>query len=808
MMRALLQDLRFGIRTLVRDRSFTIVALLTLALGIGATTAMFSLLDAVLFRPLPFRHPERLVELYEDFSRQGFLHNAVTPGTYKDAKARSNTFEDVAAIDTHADNLVTQNGTPEGVISGEVTQNLFPMLGVCPLLGRTFSAQEDMPGNNRVLILSYPLWIRRFAADPDIVGKTTHLSDVAYTVVGVMPRGFAFPSHEVDLWRPRGFTAEDLGRHGEHYLQVVARLRSGISLETANADMQLLEDQTVRQYPGEEGVGLSRFFVESLQQSYTRDVSRSFTMLMVAVAFLLLIACANVANLLLSRAVGRRSEIAMRVALGASRRRIVQQLLTESFVLGIVGCALGIILSVLSSALLKNLIPEDLSPMVRLRLNLPVLAFSILVSLASSFLFGLAPALASSSASPVEAIKEKRTSLSNRRISSLFVIGEVSLSLMLLIGASLLLESLWNLQHVDPGFRSDHLLTGTFNMSEPKYREFAERTRFFEHVLEAVRALPGVRSAGLTSVLPFQWKGGVAIITLENSNMTSEVPYNVNQRVITPGYFETLKIPLIQGRLFDSHDRQDAPLVAIVNQTMARKLWPNQNAIGKRFKMGRQGSSLPWIQTVGVVGDVTQMGLSEPSRQEVYLPYLQASGNWMRPNSIAVRTSAEPMSMLRDMQHAISGVDPGEPLNHTQTMDGILDHEIVQNKIQALLLGGLASLALIMACVGIYGVMAYMVGRRTSEMGVRMALGAKRGQILGIVLRQGMTVTGIGILVGMGGATLSMRLMTALFFGVSPTNPVILLGVSGLIILAALLACFAPAWRAASIDPVQALRTE
>ena len=811
MLTQLLQDIRYGTRALLRNRSFAVIALLTLTLGIGAMTAIFSVVDAVLLRPLPYRDPQRLVSIFEDFSKVGVPHNAVTPGTYADMKTHKQIFEDVAAIDTHADNLVTGNGSPEGMIAGEVTHNLFSMLGIKPLFGRVFLPEEEIPGNDHVALLGYPLWQRRFASDPRIVGQSVRINDQAYTVIGVMPRGFSFPSNEVELWTPRFYTAQDLVRHWEHYLTVLARLQAGVSLQKANADLQILADQTVQRYPNEEAPGLSRFFAEPLRDSYTHDVQRGLTMLMAAVGFILLIACANMANLLLARAAGRQREIAMRAALGANRARILRQLLTESTLLAIGGGLLGILFALGSFAFLKHLVPEDLSRTVSLSLNLPVLAFTVVISFGSSFLFGLVPALQNSKLDLNDVLKEGgRGSAGSRhkRLGDLFIIGEVALSLMLLAGASFLVKSLWNLQHVDPGFRSSYLLTGSFHMSEPKYKEFAQRTQFFEQTLARIRTLPGVQSAGLTSVVPLVEKSGRAILTTEEAGTWSEVPYTTNQRVITPGYFETMEIPLIRGRLFDDRDKQDAPLTAIVNQTFAQELWPHQDAIGKRFRMGRPSDGLPWIQVVGVIGDVKQMGLNEPPRQEVYFPYLQSSGNWMQPNSIVVRTNAEPMSMLHEIQHAVAEIYPNQPLSHVMTMDDILDHETLQSQIQTILLSSLAALALIMACVGIYGVMAYMVAQRTNEMGVRMALGAQRGHVLGLVLGRGMTLTLIGMTVGVSAALALTRLMRSLLFDVSPTDPVILTGVSVLLIVVALMACLIPARRAASVDPVQALRAE
>jgi putative ABC transport system permease protein len=807
------KDIHYGIRTLLQNRGFAATALITLALGIGATTAIFSVVDAVLLRALPYRDPQRLVLFFEDLNRIGYPRARVSPPTYLDLKAQKQLFEDVAAVNETAFNLSGDSGNARQLNGALVTYNLFSALGVSPLLGRTFLPEEDRPGADHVALLSYALWRNRFAGSPAIIGQTLRLNAEPYTVIGVMPPGFSFPEKEInviDVWAPRAFTSQELAARQARYLLVLGRLRPSASLSEVNAELRLLAGQNVHQYP-DDMQGVSRFFAEPLQESDTHEVRRGLMMLLLAVEFILLIACANVANLLLSRAAARRREIALRAALGAGRGRILRQLLTESVLLSMAGGILGTGLALPGFALLKYLIPADLSHTTSLRFNLPVFAFTILISLASSFLFGLAPALQISKADLNEALRESGRGVtgSRRILGSALVAAEIALSLTLLVGAGLLLKSLYNLQHLDPGFQTTHVLTLDFDLAEPKYRDWTRRTRFLERVLEQTRALPGVQSAGLAGGLPLTSKGGLReLATPEGTSVWSEVPDNAIYRVVSPGYLETLRIPLIRGRFFDARDRQQASLTAIVNEKAAKEFWPNQNPIGKRVKFGRRDSDSPWLQVVGVIGDVKEVGLDEPPRHEIYCPYLQSETSWQWARFLALRTSSDPVSLVRKLRKVAASIDPEEPLNHVMTMTELVEHETAQGRVQTTLLGGLAALALIMASVGIYGVMAYLVTQRAQEIGVRMALGAQKKQILGMVLKRGVTLTLIGTIAGIAATFALTRLMSSLLFGVSPTDAAVVASVTLLLMLAATLACLVPARRAASIDPINALRAE
>ncbi|MBV9303582.1 MAG: ABC transporter permease, partial [Acidobacteriaceae bacterium] len=701
------RDAKYAIRQLRKSPAFSMTALLTLALGIGATTAMFSVVNAVLLRPLPFRDPASLVEIYQDESRTGFAREEFTPANYLDCKTQNHVFETVVAVDENTYNLTGSSGEPQKLTGVMPTWDLFPLLGVKPLLGRVFAQGEDRPGNEHVVLIRYRLWRGRFGGDPRAVGREILLNGDKYTVIGVMPPAFAFPDASDDLWMPRAFTPEQLASRGEHYLWVVARLRPGVSLQQANTDLKILTSNLVRQYP-EEMRFVNRFFAEPLQERYTRDARRGLTILLGAVGFILLIACANITNLLLSRAAARQHEIAVRRALGAERKRILRQLLTENLILATAAGCLGILVAESCFRFLAHLIPEDLTRTVSLSINLPMLSFALMISVVSSFLFGLAPALEASSTDLSCALKESGQGSAGSRhrvMGNLLFIGEVALCLFLLVASGLLIKSLVILRTIDPGFRSDHVLTMEISRSSV-HDDLARRPQFFDAVLARVRALPDVRSAGFTSVLPFAWKGGMAGFVPEGAVLRPEISYSASDRVVTPGYFEAMRIPLRRGRLFDDHDdRPDAPPVAIINETMARKFWPGQDVIGKRLRFIGADPRSPWARIIGVVGDVRQMGLNEPPHQEMYFPHWQAVGNYMVPGGLAIRCGSDPLLLARAVTQVIHAIDPNQPVSDVTTLDDLLDREVAHPQIQAILLGSLAALALILANVGIYGVM-------------------------------------------------------------------------------------------------------
>jgi predicted permease len=810
-MRTLLQDLRYGLRLLAHSPGFTAIAVLTLTLGIGATAAIFSVVDAVLLRALPFRDPQRLVSVFEDISAAGFPRNTPAPGNYAEFKAQTQIFEDAAATNERTYSLTGGHSfDPEQLRGAGITQNLFPMLGVKPVLGRVFLPDEDRPGGPHVVLIGNGLWKRRFGGDRSLIGRDILLNGEKYTVLGVMPAGFSYPFKDVEIWSPMAFTPEQLADYGMHWLNVVARLRQGVTITQANAELAVLSKRLARTYPETNAI-IQRFFAEPLHETYTREARSGLTLLMAAVAFVLLIACANIANLLLSRATGRQREIAVRTALGAGHTRIVRQMLTESTLLAAGGGLLGILLADWCFEFLKNLIPEDLSRTVSLTLDLPVLGFALAITLVSSFLFGMAPALQVSKLDLSEVLKEGgRASAGSRRgpFRSLLVIGEVALSLMLLVGSGLLLASFARLRGLDPGFRADHVLTARLEVPRSKYGDFAKRSEFFERVLARVRSLPGVKVAGFTSALPLTWDGGTNTFTPEGTVADPSSPRDANNRVVTPGYFEAMRMSLRRGRLFNDGDGKDAPYVAIINETLARKFWPNRDPIGKRFKFGSPEDKTFLRRIVGVVGDVRQMRLNEPPREEMYFPYWQAKDNWMVPRDLAIRTSGDPLSLAGAVRQAIWSIDKDQPVSNVMTLDDLLDQEVAQRRVQAALLGGFAALALVLACIGIYGVLSYLVSQRTREIGVRVALGASASDVFRTVAGQGMTLAGIGIAAGLAGALALSRLLGSLLFGVSAGDPLTYTGAVTVFGLVALLACYFPARRAAKVDPMVTLRHE
>ena len=810
------QDLRFATRTLRKSPGFAAVAVLTLTLGIGATASIFSVVDAVLLRRLPYRNPSRIVSLYEDRSSTGFHRRQFTPANFADCKALTAIFEDLAAIDADRFyNLTGNGGTPVRFSAEGVTQNLFSILGVQPVVGRVFLPEEDTAGSEHVVLLSHRVWLSRFGGNGNVVGQVVLLNGEKYSVVGVMPPWFSFPNKDADLWVPTAFTPQQLADRGAHFLTVIGALQPGVSLGRANAELRVLS-QNLRQQHTEIMRFVDGFIAVPLPEAYTQDVRGGLIVLLVAVAFILLISCANIANLLLSRATVRQHEIALRSALGAGRARIVRQLLTESAVLATAGGALGILLTKASFTFLKGLIPEDLSRTVSLTFNLPVLAFSILVSLASTFLFGLTPAVRISKTDVNDALKEGRRVGIGRRgknLGNLLVVGEVTLSVVLLVASGLLLESLANLRRVDPGFQSDQVLTAQIDVPDAKYADFARGTQFFRAVLERVRALPNVSSAGFTSALPFTWKSGMGgflgMASFQPEGVVRlDIQYGALDRVVSPGYFESMRIRLLRGRLFDEHDGADAPSVAIINQTMARKFWPNEDALGKRFRFNLVGGSFRSFQIVGIVNDVKEMGLDEPPKEEMYFPYWQARGNYMVPSVLVVHTRGAPTSLASALREAVWSVDPDQPVSDIVPMDSILDREVAQRRVQAVLLGGLSALAITLACVGIYGVMAYLVTQQNHEIGIRVALGAHSRNILGLILGRGARLTATGVSMGIAAALLVTRLMRSLLFGVSPFDPLTFASVALVLTFVALAACYIPARRATRVDPMVALRFE
>jgi putative ABC transport system permease protein len=806
--RTLFQDIRYGLRMMAKNPAFTFFVVAVLALGIAANTAIFSIADAVLVRPLPYGQADRLVMVWEDGSSYGFPRDTPATGNFADWKARSQVFEDMAASSSSGSFNLSGDGNPEEIPGDLVTANLFSVLGARPALGRDFNASDDVPGAPHVVILSQGLFLRRFGGDPQIIGKQLWLNYEKYDVIGVMPRGFQFPDRDPQLWAPVQFTAEQLANHGNHHLQVVARLKPGVSLKVANANLAAIAKQLEQEHPSSNAkIGA---FAVPLREELAGKTRPALLVLLGAVCFVLLIACANVANLLLARASGRRREIAMRMTLGASRARIARQLLTESLLLAALAGAAGLALSTFVTQFLASLIPEGIAPMNGSGADSRVLAATLILSVATGIVFGILPALRVSRLDLVTSLNQGgRSGIgSGRRLRDALVVSEVALAIVLLAGAALMLRSFEKLLHLDPGFRADHVLVVRTPLPRQKYEAFAPRVAFYSDVLARVARLPGVTAAGYTTWVPLTNSGGATGITVEGRPQPEpgQIPIP-NCRIISDDYIRALGMTLIDGRVLDQRDGTAAPPVALINQTMARNLWPGENAIGRRFKRGSYVEASPWITIVGIVGDVHQAGLDSPARPEMYLPYMQQDFGF-EPEYLVVRTIGDPLRMADAVRQQVWAVDKEQPVAGAMPLEDLVDDTLAPRKTQAGLLGGFAVLALLLAALGIYAVLSFTVTQRTQEFGVRMALGAQPGDVLHMVLSQGVRLFILGAGIGLAAAFALSRTLEHLLYGVSATDPASFILVTLLLAGVTLLACYFPARRAMRVDPMIALRYE
>jgi putative ABC transport system permease protein len=809
-METLLRDIRFGIRSLAKRPGPTSVALITLGLGIAINTAVFSAFDSVLLRPLPLNDPERLVSVWEHSPQFNAPQIELAPANFIDIRSQNQVFESIGAFGDQSFNL-TGEGEPERLEGISVSANVLELLGVNAALGRTFFAGEDQPGEHRVVVLSHSLWQRRFNSDASLVGRNITLDGESFTVVGVMPKQFFFPARESELWVPMAMSAEEASGRGDHYLRVVARLRSGLTIQQANSDLSAIAKRLSSEYPRtNEGLG---FLANSLQQDYVGNLRLPITILFAAVALVLCIACANIANLLLAQATTRRKEMAIRVALGARRWSIIRQLLIESLILAIVGGALGIITAIWGVEFLSRLVPNTLSQLHGVSLDARVLMFAVGVTLLTGVVFGTVPAIQASRTRPGDTLSDigRDTAGGNRGrfARRLLVVTEVAVAVVLLVGAGLLMRSFQRLKRVDPGFSTENLLTMRMVLPTPKYAKPDTRRAFYDEVLRRVKELPGVENAGMISFLPLSFSGINFAFTIEGQSAPgdSNLPLAV-YRVVSADYFSTMEIPLMRGRSFDGHDTQDSSAVIVINRQLAERFWPNEEPIGKRLKIGPADSPNPWATVVGVVGDVRQAGLYGDQKLEMYAPYNQDRRGFVAPRDLIVRTRSNPASFAAAVRESVWSVDKDQPVSNIKTMDQVLFGTVSRERFQTLLLTIFASLALVLACVGLYGVISFAVAQRTHEIGVRMALGARGGDVLKMVLNQGMTLTLIGIALGLISAFLATRLMSAMLYEVTATDPLTFLGVAGLLIVVAFLACFVPARRATKVDPLVALRYE
>ena len=810
-METLLKDIRYGIRGLLKRPGFTIIALVTLALGIGANTAIFSVVNAVLLRPLPFPNPEELVIVWEDATYAGFPHNTPAPANFVDWKNQNQSFADMAASHETSFNL-TGDGEPERVSAYSVTSNFFPLLGVQPLLGRSFLTEEDRPGANKVAVLSYSLWQSRYGADRNVLNREILLNGEKHSVIGVMPASFQFFEKDARLWVPIALDPENWANRGGHYLTVVARLRPGVSLSQAQADMQAIMRRIGMDHPEETMEGKLGAVVLPMRDELVGDARGSLIVLLVAVAFVLLIACANVAGLLLARAVGRRKEIALRMALGAGRSRVIRQLLTESLLLAATAGVIGSLLAYASFAFLQGLVPEQMALAASLKLDVRILMFTLAISLITGVIFGLVPALQSANFDLNDALKQSSGRVtSSGRLRSAMIVFEVAVSLVLLVGAGLLIQTLFQLFRQYSILEPEKVLTMRTILPREKYKEPQLRDNYYQQVLQRVENLPGVVAAGYSTSVPLSWKGGTSGFYPEG--LTAPIPgmaYDANHRQVSTNYLKAMNVPLRQGRYFESSDNAQSLPVVIINETMARQYWPGENALGRRLKIGDPNEpGKQWKEIVGIVADIRQMGIDEPVKAEMYLPYQQIT-DWpgYLPRDLAIRTNGDTSNLAGPVRQIIREVDPDQPVSNVVTMAELLGEEAAQRRMGMIMLAGFAALALLLASLGIYGVLAYFVTQHTNEIGVRQALGATPRNILFLVLQKGMVLTLAGVVIGLIAAFALTRLMSSLLFGVAAADPLTFASVPLLLVLVALFACYIPARRATKVDPLVALRYE
>ncbi len=811
-METLFKDIRYAIRSLLNQPGFTAVAITTLALGIGANTAIFSVVNAVLLRPLQFHDPDRLVMIWEEASFAGFPRNTPAPANYVDWKTQNQSFEDMAALAYRSLNL-TGDGEPEKLSADAVTTNFFPLLGIRPLAGRGFAPEDDQPGASKVAVLSHRLWRSRYGGVETIIGKDILLNNEKYTVVGIMPAEFQFLENYTGLWVPLAMDQEEMANRGAHYLTVIGRIKPGVSLPQAQTEMDGLMQRIGKDHPNQTFYGKLGAVVLPLREQLAGDARRPLLLLLVAVGFVLLIACANVASLQLTRATSRRREIAVRTALGASRWRITRQMLTESILLASCGGLVGLVLAVWSFEFFEKLVPEGLTLSATIKLDARIFLFALLLSILSGIVFGLAPALQAARVDLNEALKQSggRSGLSlGSRLRGALVVLEVALSLVLLVGAGLIIQTLFHLQNQYSVLEPEKVFTARTVLPQNEYSQPSKRAAFYRQVLERVEKLPGVISAGYTTSMPLAWKGGTSGFYPEGTkDPLPGMSYDANHRQVSHNYLNAISIPLREGRYFTDRDNAESMPVAIINETMARQYWPGDSALGKRFKLGSPDSNGPWHTVVGIVADVRQMGIDAPVKAEMYLPYEQVNGfPWFSPRGLVIRTSGDPMSLVSSVRQAVREVDPSQPLSNVATMEESLSEEMAERRMGMILLVAFAALALLLAALGIYGVLAYFVTQHTNEIGVRLALGATPAAILRMVVNKGMRLTGLGVALGLAASFALTRLMTSLLFGVKALDPFTFVAVPLLLAGVALLACYLPARRATKLDPLTALRYE
>jgi putative ABC transport system permease protein len=813
-MSAWLNDLYYAVRVLLKHRTFTILAISILAIAIGANTAIFSVFRAVLLDPLPYADASRLVMVWQDAAMLGFPKNTPAPGDYADWKSQNSVFDGMGALRPRAYNL-TGTGEPERLQAAQVTFDLFTVLGVAPILGRPFRSEDDLPNSAKVAMLSAEFWKTRFGSDPNVIGAKLLLDGAPHEVIGVMPTGFDCPwsfgssVRKTQIWTPIAFSSQDLTRRDVHNLSVFARLKAGVSIQEARQEMAGIAQRLAQEYP--ETNASTSVIVSPLREEIVGETKTAVLLLLAIAGCVLLIACGNLANLLLARAVGRQREIGLRIALGARRPQVIRHLLTENAVVSMAGVLLGLVLAAWSLQFLAVLIPKNL-PAAALALDRHMLLFALGLGIVTTFVFGAAPAQQAWRLGILDTLSlggsRSGEHRSTHRIRHWLVVSQVAFTFVLLVAGGLMLRTFMHLRAIDPGFQGQNVLTLRTTLPQPRYRGVGPRGSFYSQVLERVRALPGVEDAGFTSWIPYMNLGGSSTFVIEGRTAAAPgLENDANIRLVTPGYLPAMGMTLLEGRMLTDADRSGAEPVAVINQAMSRKFWPGEDPLNHRLRIC---PDCPWLRIVGVVADIHQKSLDTAARPEYFTPFdhLPQALSFAAPQDLAIRVTGDALNLVQAVRQAIWDVDPQQPIAQVRLLQEYLEEDLAPQRFQTALSGAFAGIGLLLASLGIYAVLFYAISQRRREIGVRMALGANRGAIVRLIAKQGMRPVTAGLIIGFIAAYSLAHLISGLLSGVEPHDPIAFGVATGVLLATALLACWAPARRAASVDPGRVLHSE